>query len=81
MIYSNQNAVKVTHIPTGFSVIVERSYNVSIKSLTEIAKKVLMIRMLAQRETLSDVYEYDLPNGQEYPHELMMWRKEICKNE
>lgn len=70
--------VKITYLPNNFFVIISSiNCRQSMKSLVDIAKKILGIRLLAQQETLVEVYEYDLPEGQEYPHELMRYRKAI----
>lgn len=70
--------VKITYLPNNFFVIISSNNSrQSMKSLVDIAKKILGIRLLAQQETLVEVYEYDLPEGQEYPHELMRYRKAI----
>jgi hypothetical protein len=71
-------AVKITYLPNNFFVLISsNNCRQSMKSLVDIAKTILGIRLLAQQETLVDVYEYDLPDGQEYPHELMKYRKAI----
>lgn len=70
--------VKITYLPNNFFVIISSNNSrQSMKSLVDIAKKILGIRLLAQQETLVEVYEYDLPEGQEYPHELIRYRRAI----
>ena len=69
--------VKVTHLPTGFAVTIDSNgggYE-SVPRIIARAKRVLAVRLAARQTAWREVFVYDVPEDQPYPHELMPLRQ------
>lgn len=68
---------KATHIPTGFSVVIGSNKPESIEHIKARVRKVLAIRLASQSVIMDNVFEYNLPDGNEYPDNLMEIRSHL----
>ena len=70
-------SVTVTHLPTGVAVTIASNggrYE-SVPGLIARAKRVLAVRLAARQTAWREVFVYDMPEDQPYPHELMPLRQ------
>ena len=73
--WHRQFGVKVTHLPTGLSQIADCERNQHRNRVA--ATRALMAKLVAGQHLapLQEVAVYELPEGEEYPHDLADYRK------
>lgn len=88
---SRKKAVRVTHAPSGESVTIPGDYaslrteSATTREMQQIAISVIRSRLVAEQigagRSTKEVACYDLPDGMEYPNDLLPFRSPPMSNE